>query len=146
MAAISAATGAIPVPVVGGVIDVVLIGGTITVYYRQFGLNNTTSEELEVLDKKIKEIIERYHFSSGAEFAKIVATKTFGIILGVEEVSKFIPIIGMVIAGSISFAFTLRYLLRSIKELEEAAMAVWDNAAKRSVRDGTDDSQPQSDE
>ena len=130
MAAVSAATGVIPIPGVGVAIDAVLIGGTITVYYRQFGLYNTTPEELDLLDKKIKEIIERYHFSSAAEFAKTVVTKTFGIILGVEEVSKFIPIIGMVIAGSISFASTLRYLLRSIKELEEAAMAVWDNAAR----------------
>ena len=146
MATVSAATGVIPIPGVGGAIDAVLIGGTITVYYRQFGLNNTTPEELEVLDKKIKEIIERYHIRSAAELASTVATKTFGIMLGVEEVSKFIPIIGMVIAGSISFAFTLRYLLRSIKELEEAAMAVWDNAAERSVKDGADDSQPQRDE
>ncbi|CAB4036395.1 interferon-inducible GTPase 5-like [Paramuricea clavata] len=109
VAAISAATGAILIPGVGGAIVVALIGGTIAVYYRQFGFNNTTPEELDVLDKKYREIIETYQFT----------------------------------AGSISFAFTLRYLLRSINELEEVAMTVWDNAAKRSVRDGTDNSQPQ---
>ncbi len=135
MAAASAGTGAIPIPGVGGVIDLVLIGGTITVYYRQLGLNNTTPEELELLDKKYMEIIQRYQFRSAAEFASTFATKTFVLILGVEEVSAFIPIIGIVLAGSISFAFTLRYLFRSINELEEAATAVWDNAARRSIRD-----------
>ena len=147
MAALSAATGAIPIPGVGGVIDVILIRGTIMVYYRQFGLNNTTLEEDTLLEKKIRDIVERYSFRSVLDFAPAIATKTFGLMLGVEEVSTFIPIIGIVIAGSISFAFTLHYLLKAINELEEAAMAVWDNAAKQSINDSldtsTNNSQPQ---
>ena len=117
------------------------------VYYRQFGLNNTTPEKHTLLGKKIRDIIERYSFRSAVDFAPAIATKTFGLMLGVEEVSTFIPIIGIVIAGSISFAFTLRYLLHAINELEEAAMAVWDNAAKQSIKDSldtsTNNSQPQ---
>ena len=134
MATVSAGTGAIPIPVIGGVIDTALIGGTIMSCYRKFGLHNTTPEALALLDQKYREIITRYHFRSAGELVFTAATKTVGLILGVEEVSKFIPIIGMVIASSISFAFTLRYLLRSINELEEAAIAVWDNAAKQSVQ------------
>ena len=139
VAAVSAGTGAIPILGVGAVVDFVLISGTIAVYYTQFGLNNTTAEELKLLGKKYMEIIARYQFSSATEFASTFATKSIGAVFAVEQVSAFIPIIGIALAGSISFAFTLRYLFLSINELEEAAMAVWDNAAKRASTDRTND-------
>lgn len=136
MAACSAGTGAIPLPVVGSVIDVALIGATLAIYYREFGLEHKTPEELALLDKKHKEIIVRYSLRSATELAANIATKSIGVLLAVEEVSKFIPVIGLAIAGSISFALTLRYLLRSIDELEDAALAVLDNVAERSSQDG----------
>ena len=135
VAALSAATGAIPIPGVGGAIDVILIGGTIMVYYRQFGLNNVTPEEQNLLKKNYRKVIQRYGFRQAADFTATIAPKTLGIIFGVEEVASFIPIIGIAIAGSISFAFTFRYLWQAINELEETAIAVWDNAAKQSVKD-----------
>ena len=55
----------------------------------------------------------------------------------VEEVSAFIPIVGPVIAKSKSFAYALGYLTDSLNEIEEAALAVWDNAAKESVEENS---------
>ena len=136
MAACSAGTGAIPLPVVGGFIDVVIIGATLAIYYKEFGLEHRTPEELALLDKKSKEIIKRYSLRSTTELVANIGTKSFGVLFAVEEVSKFIPIIGLAIAGSISFALTLRYLRCSIDELEDAALAVWDKVAERSSQDG----------
>ncbi len=137
MATISAGAGAIPIPGVGGAIDFALIRGTIMSYYIQLGLNDTTSEERALLDKKYNDIINRYKSGSVKEFASTIVTKALGLMIGIEEISKYIPIIGVVIASSVGFAFTLRYLIRCINELEEAAIAVWDNAAKRSVQGGS---------
>ena len=135
VATISAGAGAIPIPGVGGVIDFVLIRGTITAYYRQLGLSNIKKEDLDSLDAKYKEIIERYQsVVSDKEFVSTSVTKAMGVLLGIEEISKYIPFIGLFIVGSIEFALTLRYLLRVVSELEEAAIALWDNAAKRSIR------------
>ncbi len=98
--------------------------------------------------KKYKEIIDRYQFASLKrsikEFTSTVVTKALGLMIGVEEISKYIPIIGVVIASSVGFAVTLHYLIRCINELEEAAIAVWDNAAKRSIQDGSDASRDNS--
>ena len=138
MATISAGASAIPIPGVGAAIDFALIRGTIMAYYIQLGLNNTTSEERALLDKKYNDIIDRYKSSS------TVVTKALGLMVGVEEISKYIPIIGVVIASSVGFAVTLHYLIRCINELEEAAIAVWDNAAKRSIQDGSDASRDNS--
>ena len=144
MATISAGAGAIPIPGVGAVIDFALIRGTIMAYYIQLGLINTTSEERALLDKKYNDIIDRYKSSSVAKFGSTVVTKALGLMVGVEEISKYIPIIGTVIASSVGFAVTLHYLIRCINELEEAAIAVWDNAAKRSIQDGSDASRDNS--
>ena len=138
VASLSGAASAIPA--VGGMIDIVLIRGTIMAYYMQLGLSNTTSEERETLDKKYKEIIDKYNPGRVKEWASTTASvsKTLGLIIGVEEVSKFIPIIGIAISGSISFALTLKYLHSAVNDLEETAIAVWDNTAKRLIRDVAD--------
>ena len=136
VASLSGAASGIPVPVLGSVVDFVLIRGTVTAYYVQLGLNNTTSEERDMLDKKYREIIDKYSPGTVKEFASNAVSKTMGVIFGVEEVSKYIPFIGVVIASSISFAFTLKYLISAVNELEETAIAVWDNAAKRLSQDG----------
>ena len=142
MATISAGASAILIPGVGAAIDLALIKGTIMAYYRQMGLSNTTSEERALLETKYKEIIDRYQSASLKrsikEFTSTVVTKALVVMIGVEEISKYIPIIGTVIASSVGFAVTLHYLIRCINELEEAAIAVWDNAAKRSIQDGSD--------
>ena len=107
-------------------------------YYTQLGLKNTTPEERDMLDKKYKEIIDKYNPGTVKELASTGFSKTLGVIIGVEEVSKYIPIIGMALASSVTFALTLKFLISAVNDLEEAAIAVWDNAAKRLIQDGED--------
>ena len=137
MAAISAGTGAIPVPGLGCAIDTACIAVTLKIYQVEFGLGKATPEELGLLNKKCREVVKRYQVTSVVELLKSVVTKRIAVLLGVEEVSKFIPILGLVIAGSISFATTFYFLNRSINEMEEVALALWDNAARRSVKEAT---------
>lgn len=56
-----------------------------------------------------------------------------GTVFAIEELTKYIPFVGLAFAGSVGFAFTLRYLIKAINEMEGAAIAVWDNAAKRGL-------------
>ena len=105
-------------------------------YYRELGLDDLTDNQLAKLPTRIQEIIVgRYRIKSVRDFATSAASKTLAKSMAVEEASKVIPIVGAVIAGSISFIFMLHYLLCCISELEEAALAAWDDAVKRSVED-----------
>ncbi len=118
MATISAGAKEILIPGVGAAIDLPLIKGTIMTYYRQMGLSNTTSEERALLETKYKEIIDRYQSASLKrsikEFTSTVVTKALVVMIGVEEISKYIPIIGIAIASSVGFSVTLHYLIRCI--------------------------------
>ena len=135
VATLAAGAGAVPVPAVGLVVDLVLIRATVKAYCKQLGLTNRTSEELDLLDTKYKDIIQRYESIISAKELSLNATsKEYAVMVGVEQISKFIPIVGSFIASTAVFVFTLRYLLSAISELEEAALAVWDNATKRSVQ------------
>ncbi len=105
-------------------------------YYRELGLDNLTGDQLAKLPTRIQEIIgNRYRIKSIKDLATSAASKKLAKSMAVEEASKVIPIVGAVIAGTISFTFMLDYLLRCISELEEAALAAWDDALKRSVED-----------
>ncbi|CAB3998701.1 interferon-inducible GTPase 5-like [Paramuricea clavata] len=88
-------------------------------------LSNLTPERLK---RKAK-------FFKAQAFAVVTVSAETGVfpVPGVGGAIEVALIEGMVIAGSISFFFTLRYLLRSINELEVAAMVVWDNAAKQII-------------
>ena len=134
MATVSAANGAVPIPALGGLIDVMLLRGTITSYFRKLGLHDITFEERDLLDKKYSEIIDRYKslFKFPKEFIASMG-KSLSLLLGIPQVTKYVPIVGIAMASSVSFAVVLRYLIKSINELEEVAMAVWESTAKRSV-------------
>ena len=134
MATVSAANGAIPIPTLGAFIDVMLLRGAITSYLRKLGLNDIASEERDLLDKKYSEIIDRYKslFKFPKEFTAAMG-KSLGLLLGIPQVTKYVPIVGIAMASSVSFAVVLRYLIKSINELEEVAITVWDSTAKRSV-------------
>lgn len=135
VAGISASTGPIPIPGLAVTIDYVLIKSTIMVFIRQLGLSDIKSEDLASLDTKYTEIIKGYKsVMSDKKTVKITVTAAMGVLMAIEEISKYIPLVGLFIASGTAFALTLRYLLRVVNELEETAIAVWDNAAKRSIQ------------
>ncbi|XP_028404307.1 interferon-inducible GTPase 5-like isoform X2 [Dendronephthya gigantea] len=134
VAAVSGGAGAIPFPGIGCAIDVVIIKATLSMNFRAFGLQNTAPEAFELLEKKFKDVITRYQMSSAVDLIKSFGAKAAVGLLGAEQVSKFIPFIGLAIAGSLSFAATFYFLNQSIDEMEEVALVIWDNAFERSVK------------
>ena len=97
-----------------GRIDRVIIEGAIGYYHRLFGLK-IKSEEIEFL-------VNTYWQDS---------IKEGGAIFALERVVKYGLVVGVTIAGTKSFILALQYLVRSVNELEKAALAVWDNAVKQ---------------
>jgi hypothetical protein len=134
VATISAGTGVMPLPGVGGVVDSALLVGTIHIYFRQLGLKETPSINRSFLNEKYREIIDKYISSTMKDIVFNVAA-SLGTLTALEEICKYIPLIGLGIAMGVGFAKTLRYLIKTINELEEVAMAVWENAAKRSIEE-----------
>ena len=131
-----AASVAIPIPGLAVFADVALIINTTSMYYRELGLDDLTDDQLAKLPTHVQEIIiNRYRIKSVKDLATSAPSKNLAISMAVGEASKVIPIVGSVVAGTISFTFILRYLHCCISELEMAALAVWDDAAKRSVQD-----------
>ncbi len=129
----ASATASVTIPIPGGAVaaDVALIISATAMYYRELGLDDLTGDQLVKLPTHIQEIIaNRYRIKSFKDLATSVASKKLVKSMAVEEASKVIPIVGAVIASTISFTFTLHYLLCCISELEEAALAAWDDAAK----------------
>ncbi|CAB4036457.1 interferon-inducible GTPase 5-like, partial [Paramuricea clavata] len=138
VATISARNGVIPIPGRGAVLDAELIRDTIEDYHRQLGLHDVTSDTFEEFNKYEK-VLQIYKFQSDEELLLSLNSESHGL-RKVQEVSKYIPILGTIIAGRISFVLMSRYLERCVDELEVVALAVWDDAAKRSTENDSETS------
>ena len=100
-------------------------------YYRRLGLHDITSDNFERFNE-FKGVLQRYHFQSGEELCLPLESELRAARES-QGFSKYIPILGTIIAGRILFRRTLRYLLRCVDELEEVALAVSDEAVKPST-------------
>ena len=75
MAAISAGIDAIPIPGLGCAIDTACIAVTLEFYQVEFGLGKATPEENRLLNKRYREVVNRYQVTSVVELLKSVVTK-----------------------------------------------------------------------
>ena len=128
-AAISAVNGAIPLPDKRALLDAKLVKDAVTDYYKKLGISDLTSDNFERFHE-FEDILRRYNFQSNEQVILSLESEPDRS-RKVQDVCKYIPIVGTTIAGSISFALTLPYLLRCVNELEKLALAVWDEAAKK---------------
>ena len=128
-AAISAVNGAIPLPEKRDARDAILVKDTVTDYYKQLGIPDLTPDNFERFHE-FEGILRRYNFQPNKQAILSLASQADRS-RKVQDVCKYIPIVGTTIAGSISFALMLRYLVRCVNKLEELALAVWDEAAKK---------------
>ena len=133
VASASFAAAIVPVPGLSIAVDLGLITAEITFYRSQLGLPEEGSERFENLDVQLQERVSKFCFTTAVQVGTLLAA--FSAESVIEEVTRFIPFIGSVIAGSMSFCTTYYFLQRSLKELEETAMMVLDDIAARSVKD-----------
>ena len=134
VAGISAGVAVVPVPGLSFAVDALLVFNEVRAYITQLGIPVEGSRIFQALCITTQNTIvtTQTRFSSVAKilalFAKEVATG-----LALEEASRFIPLIGSVIAGSLSFACTIFFLQSCLKEIEKVALAVLKEAKQQSV-------------
>ena len=111
-------TGAIyPVPGLSVAADITLITSEMELYKSQLGLPEENSPKFQRMTEENQAKVRKFYITSVTNhLASFVACSA------VEEVARYIPILGSAIAGSISFSTTYRFLHRSLDDFERAAM------------------------
>ncbi len=132
VAAASAAGAAIPLPGLSIAVDFSLLTNEMSFYKSQFGLPEENSDEFRRMAPENQEKISKFFVTSAVDIAKLIAV--YSASSSVEEFSRFIPFVGIFIAGNISFSSTYYFLHQCLKEMEEAAMTFLDETSSR-VRD-----------
>ena len=134
VAGASAAAACVPIPGLSFGVDIVLISYEISQYLAQLGIPKEGSQIFEILDDIIKkEVVSlNLNFASVPGISECLArVASAGIVT--KEFVRFIPFIGSIMAGRLSFASTFAVLRMALNKIEEVALAVLKDAAQRSV-------------
>ena len=136
VAGASAAVAFVPIPGLSYGVDIALVTYEINQYLAQLGIPKEGSQIFEILgDATKKQVVSLYlNFASAAGIASFLGRGASSVVAA-EEVARFIPYIGSVIAGSLSFAGTFAVLRVALDRIEVVALAVLEDAAQRSVDD-----------
>jgi hypothetical protein len=126
IASASAAAAAVPLPGLNVAVDLVLLTNEVSFYKSQLGLPDENSSENQ-------EKVRKFCVTSALQMATFLATYTAGST--VEEFARFIPFVGLAIAGGISFSSTYYFLHQCLKELEGSALDFVDEMTSRTVDD-----------
>ena len=133
VAVASAAAALIPLPGLSFAVDFALLTYEVNFYKSQLGIPKEKTKEFLKFAKEHQETIKKLCFTNVAELAKIFIVFTVGSAL--EEVSRFIPIIGSAIGSGISFSST-RYVLRQcLNEFEKTTSSQLDKTNTKVGKD-----------
>ena len=129
VAGISATAAAIPIPGVSAAVDIGLIVRELTMYRSQLGLPSEGTSTYQMLTKntqaKVKACLSLLELAGkGARWLAAYATEA-----AAEEGVRFIPIVGLAIAGAMSYGTTYYALKNSLEIMEEAAIAILEETA-----------------
>ena len=124
VAALSALGAAIPLPGFSFAVDVLLLTKEVNFYRSKLGLPKENSYEFRRMTPENQEKIRKFCLTSAIQTTSLVAAYTASSAL--EETTRYIPCVGSLIAGSISFSSTYSFLHQCLSELEETAMAFLD--------------------
>ena len=129
IATLSLGGAIIPVPGVSIAADLTLLTLEMKFYRSQLGLPEENSPEFLSMTIENQAKIRQFCITSAAQVARYLAP--YAASSAVEEVARYIPILGSAIAGSISFSSTYYFLRRCLDELERAAMDYLDEINTR---------------
>ena len=110
----------VPVPGLSVALDLALLTKEVNLYKSQLGLPEENSYEFRKLTPEIQKKVQRFCLTSAVQIGQLVAAYTASA--AVEEVTRYIPLVGSFIAGSISFTSTHYFLNACLNELEETAL------------------------
>ena len=105
----------------------------ITFYRTQLGLPEEGCAEFANLQVNTQEKVRRMCLTTAAQVTGFVAA--YAAEASVEEFARFIPLLGLAIAGGMSFATTYYALKHCLEKVEEAALSVLVEAARNSADD-----------
>ncbi len=138
----SAAAAAIPLPGVSIAADIGLLVEEIIHYKMQLGLDSGSlsklSRELDIPMSSIQDIL-----SQAVPTVALVNVNNYVLQMlaryaagaAAEEVARFIPVVGTVVASGISFETTRRALNGCLRELKEGALMILEEKIKQSRMD-----------
>jgi hypothetical protein len=142
VAATSAAAAVIPLPGLSIVVDFALIMQEVNLYKSQLGLPKEKSNEFQEMTKVSRETILKFCFTSITALAQSVQgygarsqAKRYATSTLVEEFARYIPFIGSLIAGSISYGCTYYFLWQCLNELEKTAFNLLDETNTKVGKD-----------
>ena len=133
VAAASGAGAVIPVVGLSVALDIFLLTKEVQFYKSQLGLPEENSYEFKAMTPEIQEKIRKFCITSGVQIVNLMAA--YGVSSTVEEVSRFIPIIGVAIAGSISFTSTHYFLHCCLNDMEKTTLQFLDVLNQRLADD-----------
>ncbi|XP_028404172.1 T-cell-specific guanine nucleotide triphosphate-binding protein 1-like [Dendronephthya gigantea] len=122
VATASGAGAVIPVPGLSVALDVALLIKEVNFYKSQLGLPDENSYEFNNMTPEIKEKVRKFCLTSAVQLGNLMAAYTASS--AVEEFTRFIPFVGSIIAGGISFSSTYYFLHGCLKEMEETALDI----------------------
>ena len=130
VAGASFAGAVIPIPGLSIMVDLNFLKNEVDLYKSQLGLPEEKSEDFRRM--MTPELFEKCRNST----VQIVQLMTaYGVSSAVEEVARYIPILGSAIAGSISYSSTYYFLQRYLNELESTALQFLDEVNTRADED-----------
>ncbi|XP_030580444.1 interferon-inducible GTPase 5-like [Archocentrus centrarchus] len=132
LATLSAAVAAVPVPGLSVAVDVAVLIGAVTHFVHAFGLDIPSLRRLSARTGVPYTHLRAVIISpvAAAQITKELFLKVFAqlggvaALIGAEEVSRFIPIAGIPVSMSLSFATTYRVLNFILNQLAEDAQKV----------------------
>ena len=131
VASASAAAALVPIPGLSFAVDTGLILRELSFYSSQLGLPETESAEFDNLRLDTKEKVIKVDLTTATQLSVFLAPYAAGQAL--EEVSRFIPFVGLAIASGMSFGATYYALNQLLKNVEEAAILVLKETAVKTA-------------
>ena len=98
-------------------------------YRSHFGLPDKDSPVFQRMNSQNQKKVQKFCFLNAAAISSYM--KAYAKSSAVEEVTRYIPFVGIIIAGSISFASTYSFLHDSIKQLEKTALDFLEDCNER---------------
>ena len=122
VATLSGVGAVVPIPGVSVALDLVLLLKEVNGYKSQLGLPEENSDEFKGMPQDRQQKVGKYLVTSTVEIGKLFAT--YAGRTSVEEGARYIPFLGSVIAGGISFTSTYYFLNKWLSEMEEIALEI----------------------
>ena len=127
VATLSAAVAFFPIPGLSIAVDVGLILNEFALYRSQLALPEKETADFEKLHVTTQDAVAKISITTAAQLAAYLSV--FATESAVEEAVSYIPILGSLIASTMSFSTTYAALQKCLKTVEETALLVLKEAA-----------------